>query len=88
MLIITFRDESEQADTEADPACCAMAYDELIYWSMACCDLAGVDVWKSTVCRGHGVGVFFEDNADVLAARGRCDAVTAAVQSRRGRPQL
>ena len=62
VLIITFRDQAGRADTEADLAGWGIAYHELICWSMACCDPADVDAWKGTVCREHGVDVFFEDD--------------------------
>lgn len=67
VLIITFRDEAGRADTEADLAGWGIAYDELICRSMASCDLAEVDAWKAAVCREHGVEMFFEDDAAVLA---------------------
>lgn len=67
VLIITFRDEAGRTDTEADLTGWGIAYDELICWSMASCDLADVDAWKAMVCREHGVDVFFEDDAAVLA---------------------
>lgn len=67
VLIITFRDESSRSDTEADLAGWDIAYDDLICWSMVHCDLADVDRWKGMVCREHGVELFFEDNAAVLA---------------------
>lgn len=67
VLIITFRDEVGRADTEAALAGWGIAYDELICWSMATCDLAEVDAWKAAVCREHGVEVFFKDDAAVLA---------------------
>jgi hypothetical protein len=67
VLIITFRDEAGRADTEADLDGWGIAYDELICWSMASCDLAEVDAWKAAVCRAHGVEIFFEDDANVLA---------------------
>lgn len=77
VLIITFRDENSRHTTEADLAGWGIAYDELICWSMACCDLADVDVWKATVCREHGVEVFFEDDPAVLA---HVDEATVCMQ--------
>jgi len=67
VLIITFRDEAGRPDTEADLAGWGIAYHEMICWSMTCCDLAEVDTWKATICREHGVEVFFEDDPAVLA---------------------
>ena len=67
VLIITFRDEVSRDSTEADLTGWGIAYDELICWSMEHCDLAEVDTWKASVCREHGVEVFFEDDGKVLA---------------------
>jgi len=77
VLIITFRDESGRSDTEADLAGWGIAYDELICWSVANCDLADVDRWKSMVCREHGVELFFEDDAAALA---HVDEATVCLQ--------
>lgn len=67
VLIITFRDEHSREVTEADLREWGIAYEQLICWSMESCDLADIDAWKATVCRAHGVDVFFEDDPDVLA---------------------
>ncbi|MFW6061049.1 MAG: hypothetical protein ACODAQ_12785 [Phycisphaeraceae bacterium] len=65
VLIITFRDDPEV--TATDLRNWGVAYHELICWSVQASDLADVDAWKATVCREHGVEVFFEDDPDVLA---------------------
>ena len=65
VLIITFRDD--RAVTQADLRAWGVTYDELVCWSAAENDLAEADVWKATVCRRHGVDIFFEDDPDVLA---------------------
>ena len=65
MIIITFRDDPRV--TEDDLRGWGIAYHELVCWSMAESELAEVDAWKASVCRRHGVDVFFEDDADVLA---------------------
>ena len=77
VLIITFRDESSRSDTESDLANWGIAYEDLICWSMAACDLAEVDAWKGKVCREHGVDLFFEDDAAVLA---HVDEATVCLQ--------
>jgi hypothetical protein len=34
---------------------------------MICFGLVEVDAWKARVCREHGVEMFFEDDAEMLA---------------------
>ncbi|MFW6038970.1 MAG: hypothetical protein ACOC9P_00655 [bacterium] len=65
VIIITFRDDAEV--TADDLRDWGVVYHDLICWSMQAGDLADVDAWKATVCREHGVEVFFEDDPDVLA---------------------
>lgn len=65
VLIITFRDDPEV--TASDLRRWGIAYHELFCWSMQANDLEDVDAWKAAVCSEHGVEVFFEDDADVLA---------------------
>ncbi|MFI4862337.1 MAG: hypothetical protein ACIAXF_16860 [Phycisphaerales bacterium JB063] len=67
VLIITFRDETSRATTEADLQAWGIVYDELVCWSSACIGVDDIDAWKASVCREKGVDVFFEDDASVLA---------------------
>jgi hypothetical protein len=64
VLIITFR--SDRLATESDLRDWGIGWTTLITSTLEACLETGVDEWKSSECRKAGVGVFFEDDPNVL----------------------
>lgn len=64
VIIITYRED--RAAAAADLAGWNVAYTSLITATTDALLAAGVDEWKSVICREHGVDVLFEDDARAL----------------------